>query len=60
MVSMSLFPQPNSQSPQVYAGIFPVDTDAFIKLEESVKRVRNYSLHIPLHLSTSVCPANAY
>ncbi|KAG9318579.1 P-loop containing nucleoside triphosphate hydrolase protein [Chiua virens] len=31
----------NSSGLQVYAGIFAVDTNDFIKLEESIKRVRN-------------------
>ena len=58
MVSTSRFPQSNSQNFQVYAGIFPVNTNDFIKLEESVKRVRSCLFHFSLHLSRSTCPAN--
>lgn len=60
MVSKTGFLQLSSQSPQVYAGIFPVDTNDFIKLEESIKRVRHCRAHFLLHLSRSARPVNAY
>lgn len=60
MVSMRCFSQPNPHCLQVYAGIFPVDTNDFIKLEESVKRVRHRLWHFSNHFSTGACPANAY
>ena len=49
MVGMPRSPQRNSENFQVYAGIFPVDTNDFIKLEESIKRVRRcLALFAPL------------
>ena len=60
MVSTFRSLQSNSQNLQVYAGIFPVDTSDFIKLEESVKRVRKCLLHFSHHLSRSARPANPY
>ena len=48
MVSTTDLLQHNFQRLQVYAGIFPVDTNDFIKLEESIKRVRYCLLHCTL------------
>lgn len=59
MVGTFRFLQSNFQNLQVYAGIFPVDTNDFIKLEESIKRVRSCLLHFSLHLSRNTCLANA-
>lgn len=44
---------------QVYAGVFPIDSNDFLKLEESIKRVRKYP-SFWIWLFTLVSLVNAY